>query len=168
MEIIYGIIAVVVWILLWVTAHRILVWRYKWSDNDWWTTGACSIFAPILFLVAIFNLIFDIDYSFPKLFNKKTPIIDGYKWGDMVKIGMLDWIFVWEYDYGDKYRILLKWEQQVQLFEIDKITPNIKWEMVEELKLFKEAQELERKGKEFIAQAEKVRKQQKKVKNIMD
>ena len=40
--------------------------------------------------------------------------------------------------------------------------------MVEELKLFKEAQELERKGKEFIAQAEKVRKQQKKVKNIMD
>lgn len=167
MEIIYIIIAVILWIFFGVTAYHMAINKLKWRDNG--VTGIGSIFiAPIFFLVTILFYFYEKEWNFPKFFNKKTPIIDGYKWWDKVKIWMLDWIFVWESDYWNKYKILLQWEQQVQYYDIDKVTPNIKWEMVEELKLFKEAQELERKWKEFIAQAEKVRKQQKKVRNIMD
>lgn len=150
-----------------VKSYSILVDDYEWND---FVALLCIFFSPAMMLFALSLVIKDIDYSnltkYLK-FNKKIPIIDGYKWWDLVKYWSRDWIFIIK-RYDGKYWVLLKWETLVSYLNEDEISPIIDWEMEEELKLFREAQELERKGKEFIAQAEKVRKQQAKVKNILN
>ena len=160
----YIILWIIVWIFMWVTSMEVLTWRFKWGNDT--VIGAIFV-APIMFIIAIFLILYDIDYSEIRIFNKKTPTIDWYTWWDLIKYWLRDGIYLAPCYLSDCY-VLLKWETWAIRVSKESIEPVITWEVAEELKLFKEAQELEKKWKEFIAQAEKVRKQQAKIKNILN
>ena len=151
LTVLYIFLSFIWWIIAWLAASKILI-KSRASEEIWELIRISLFFAPIA-------LPFSIIYYF--FFRKEPPPIDGYNWWDLVEHNGRQAIVV-----SDNY-IIYVWEWKVFYAYSEDYSPILSGEMKDELLYLREAQDLERKGKEFISQAEKVRKASVRVQNVL-